>query len=728
MAFPVVAARITGRTNNTNTTTHAITLPAGVVAGNLLVVVFSTDGNPTVTAQQAGWTLLSQASNGTVVTGAVFWKVATGSDALTLTTSAAEASSHASFRITGGDAPTGTSAVATSTNTNPPSHTPPNGTRDYLWIVTRAADSTNVATAAPTNYTNLQTQAAQGTNGASTNTAERSLNAAGTDPGTFTSGTSIAWQSWTLAIPPITQSLIPVVVASTATVGAPSVVQPQSVVPVVVASTASVATPITSAKTFPAQLAAASTVATPTATTTVSLIPALLGSSATIGAPVVIGEQRFTAVLLTNAATVATPTVATYYPVTIASTASVTTPSLATHYPVTIASTASVATPLITLTVAATALVNKPTLLTTSTSLAPSPTLLPSEGGDRFFPPTATVNLFQTTLPELIDALPPVREPTVLVGGITTTPATVASAAQVLAPTLDTITRHRRPLTIGRAIAPSPARAPSTSLRTAGPRDQVELPQIQVGSPQTVELVALAATSTVFTPVARPITLPALLASAATVYGPTPRAAVLLEIIPGLPSTGVTLYPGPDLYPGTDLYPFRAQVPYLAAATATSYPVVVPAGSGVFAPTLSGSGVNDVPTAYPELLTSTAAVFAPQTSTQQAVLEIELLDTGENVELPYVLLPGQILAETALIASTSTVGLPVVAPRVVAVMALIPATGGVIVLPRSIVLAATAQGRGAAYDVAVGVPTAWQLAAGAPTVIPHMRVGTPVLI
>lgn len=206
MAFPVVAARSIGRTTASNTTTHAITLPTGISAGDLLVVVFAVDQVPTITVDTgvsgSNWNELTAGSNGTIVRSNVFWKIAEGSDALTLTTSTTEQSSHACLRITGGYGVTGTSANGSSTNSNPPNHAGPDGTQDYLWIATRAGDSTVVATVAPASFTDLQTQAAAGTAGASVNTAERSLNAASLDPGTFTSA-SEQWVSFTLAVTPV---------------------------------------------------------------------------------------------------------------------------------------------------------------------------------------------------------------------------------------------------------------------------------------------------------------------------------------------------------------------------------------------------------------------------------------------------------------------------------------------------------------------------------------------
>lgn len=204
MAFPEVGSRSTGATTAVDTTSHTITLPSGIQVGDLLLVVFSVDGNPTVTVNTgssgSNWKKIGQASNSTVVTGAVFWKHAEGSDALVLTSSASEQSSHVCLRVVNAGPPTATSANGSSTNSDPASENALVAD-DYLWVATRSGDSTVVATAAPTNYSQLQTQAAAGTGGASTNTAERTVNGSSENPGTFTSNTE-QWVTWTVSVPP----------------------------------------------------------------------------------------------------------------------------------------------------------------------------------------------------------------------------------------------------------------------------------------------------------------------------------------------------------------------------------------------------------------------------------------------------------------------------------------------------------------------------------------------
>jgi hypothetical protein len=201
---PVVESRASARTTG-NATSHPITLPSGVTAGDLILAFFSVDGNPTVSTTSTGWNKLGQRSNSNVVTGAVFWKIATGSNSLTLTTSASEESSHVTLRVSGVKFPAAIASASSdgsSTNSDPAQGTTSaTDSRGRLWVVSRAGDSNVVATVAPSGYDNLQTQAANTTAGASTNTAEKTTSgtAASEDPGTFTSA-SEQWVCWTVGV------------------------------------------------------------------------------------------------------------------------------------------------------------------------------------------------------------------------------------------------------------------------------------------------------------------------------------------------------------------------------------------------------------------------------------------------------------------------------------------------------------------------------------------------
>lgn len=778
MAFPVVAARITGRTTNTNTTTHAITLPTGVVAGNLLVVVFSTDGNPTVTAQQAGWTKLNQASSTTVVTGAIFWKIATGSDALTLVTSVVEASSHASFRITGGGTPTATSANGTTANSDPPPHTPPAGSRDYLWIATRSADSTNVATVAPASYANLQTQAATGTGGASTNTAERSLTTATENPGTFTS-TAIGWVAWTISVPPADQSAAMDPVASSASVALPTVVVPQvrsmavvaagSVVatptvpthyPVLVASTASVATPAGAKQTSTPALVT-STAAVPTVTTKLTVTALLVASTASVATPTVIGTQVIFLAPVVSTATVAAPTVATRYPTVIASTATVATPVLATHYPVTIGSTAAVPAPTVVVWLRPTTVVNRPSLLTTSTSRSPSTSLLPSAGGDRFYPPAnITVNLASTHLPELVVNVSTVATPAVTPGVAVAHPVRVTAAPTIgEIAGIDLVSQLRYPRPVTSTAIPSTILVPTRDLAPSTGPTTVFPPTVWQGSPQTHNAETVASTAAVPTPAVSLTVHPRFLSrtpTPSTVLAPSTSLilATGLSTVHLLTADVVAApaflerYPSENLHPGENLYPSGSSVlaPTVELGVVTLTPASIPSGSTVGIPTPSGSGVNFVPLFYPVRVENPAAVAEPTVFAESTTVEPEFLDTEESVEGPNIVLQGETLLHLAYLDSAATIGPPALSTGTARVHPAVISSTESVALPRIVILqirvmhavvSSAAVGlprikgkppRRDPYtnDFSAGSPVARSAIGAGPSVVGGIHTGTPI--
>ena len=193
--------------NSTNVTSHSITLPTSITVGKRIVVVFSVDGAPTVSIDTgvsgSNWSIVGQASQSSVV-GAIISKIAEGSDVLTLTTTAGEQATWISMQVDSDGDIYAASATGNSADSNPPNLDPSVGSKDFLWIATRSGDASPdnlVATAAPLNYGDLQTQQAATTAGASTNTATRALTASSEDPGAFTSG-SEQWVAWTVAIAP----------------------------------------------------------------------------------------------------------------------------------------------------------------------------------------------------------------------------------------------------------------------------------------------------------------------------------------------------------------------------------------------------------------------------------------------------------------------------------------------------------------------------------------------
>lgn len=208
MAFPIVAATNGGNSGG-NTTSHLVnlpTMPASV--GSLLIVLFSVDGNPSVT-WPSGWSSLFATANGSTNRLEARYRVADGTEVgtITLTTSASEGSAHTTYRITGHNSSTdppeaGISATGTNTNPDPPSLTPTGGAKDYLWLAVQGNDGNRSTDAYPTNYTNGINNRWASANGVGVGSARRLLNAASDNPGTFTISSSDDWVAQTLAVHP----------------------------------------------------------------------------------------------------------------------------------------------------------------------------------------------------------------------------------------------------------------------------------------------------------------------------------------------------------------------------------------------------------------------------------------------------------------------------------------------------------------------------------------------
>src|SRR5918999_380204 len=105
---------LVGGANNTDSTSHVVSLPAGIEVGDRLIVGFTNDtATATVSLsaamQTAGWSILGTQAQGTTTNHrlTILTKIATGGDTLTVTTSSAEASTWVSVCLQGnGGTPT----------------------------------------------------------------------------------------------------------------------------------------------------------------------------------------------------------------------------------------------------------------------------------------------------------------------------------------------------------------------------------------------------------------------------------------------------------------------------------------------------------------------------------------------------------------------------------------------------------------------------------------------
>lgn len=207
MAFPVVQATNTSLEDGASVNDHTVNLPSGIVSGDLLIVVFGTDGNPTVNFP-AGWTIFAQS------TGPASFRVAyrnadgTEGATITVTTVTKEKTAHCSFRITGNDQANPPDEAAstnegTSTTPNADNNDQGGSAEDYLWIAVAVNDRDPTLSSFPTNYTENQLNS-RGTTATSCGTAAatRNLNASAEDVGDFTISATEEWVAATIAVHP----------------------------------------------------------------------------------------------------------------------------------------------------------------------------------------------------------------------------------------------------------------------------------------------------------------------------------------------------------------------------------------------------------------------------------------------------------------------------------------------------------------------------------------------
>ncbi len=204
-AFPSVTSG-TNATSVTDSTTHNITMPATVAAGDLLLVVVSYEGASSITDPSApsGWTKefsLSQSSNTYWL--AVFTKDAVGNEDGTSVNFASSVSSTVAAQVyrisaaswygtlaSGVDVDSTGASGSFSNSLNPPSFSASWGSADNLWLVVAGQGDDNAISSYPTNYTGTGiTVVGNGTtNDNNVASAWRNLASASEDIGTITFG------------------------------------------------------------------------------------------------------------------------------------------------------------------------------------------------------------------------------------------------------------------------------------------------------------------------------------------------------------------------------------------------------------------------------------------------------------------------------------------------------------------------------------------------------------
>jgi hypothetical protein len=192
----------------TDSLTHVINVPEHAV-GDLLYVAFSIDTGTTVTSTSStGWQKLIEMAQGasTNQKGSVWWKRATGSDALTIDSSTAEQSTHISLAIENGEDPEAVAANgASAAAAVPPAMSASRGTKDYLCLVSTHTDSSAGTTqnfGLASGFEISTTQQASTTTSAATNVQEEVFlsNNGSIAPGTVSLSLAEQWVSITTVI------------------------------------------------------------------------------------------------------------------------------------------------------------------------------------------------------------------------------------------------------------------------------------------------------------------------------------------------------------------------------------------------------------------------------------------------------------------------------------------------------------------------------------------------
>jgi len=202
MTFPTIET--TSQNSTAASTSHAITLPSGISTGDLLLLFFATDGDNTITNWDS-FTQLGQADDGKDIFFSIGYRIATGSDACTLTTSVSEPGSHVVYRISGhdsGQAPElSTVVIGDSDVPDPSTCTPTGGAKDYLWVLAAGWDTQDTVSAWNANFTlSRVSQIGGGVQDCSVGVSGRNENVASKNPGSMTLSGGDEWIAWTVAV------------------------------------------------------------------------------------------------------------------------------------------------------------------------------------------------------------------------------------------------------------------------------------------------------------------------------------------------------------------------------------------------------------------------------------------------------------------------------------------------------------------------------------------------
>jgi len=191
-------------------TGHIINIPSGIALGSLILVMYTSPGEVTIDVD-TGFSGPNWNSTGVVwnlagnMSSSVFWKLsAESSNPLSIDTDFAAPCTALCYVFSGHDNALNLDydlIYGSSSNMDPPEVTLTHGSQEYMFVVYGATSGTTIASAAPSSFGSLYTQAGASDN-CSSSAAHRLYTTSGTyNPGNFTN-TSVSWITFTIAIAP----------------------------------------------------------------------------------------------------------------------------------------------------------------------------------------------------------------------------------------------------------------------------------------------------------------------------------------------------------------------------------------------------------------------------------------------------------------------------------------------------------------------------------------------
>lgn len=204
--FPEILS-VTPSTLSSAGTTFNVSMPATVVANDLLLMIIAYDANATEFAI-SGWTSLQSTPNSSACRLVIWKKKAVGTEGGTTVAATTSGSHTAAAQVYRVHRDTWTQDLTlvesiggfgTSSTADPNALDPTGwGTENTLWLAVAIADTSTV-TGVPANYTDGQFNSVAGIG---LGTARRENGTSSEDPGTMTLAASVAWVAATIGIKP----------------------------------------------------------------------------------------------------------------------------------------------------------------------------------------------------------------------------------------------------------------------------------------------------------------------------------------------------------------------------------------------------------------------------------------------------------------------------------------------------------------------------------------------